>query len=164
MSESSSTQKVTVDQSGRALGPRAMSTRQRLLDATVELLDEQSVRDIAVVDIARKAGTSPATFYQYFKDVAEASLRLAELPGLEIVDHADSETCCGSAGIYNLVHGDVAAEIGRVKVDSILASGAELVVTGNPGCMIQIQAHLRERGSKVRVAHPVELLLPAETP
>lgn len=89
---------------------------------------------------------------------------LDQVPGLQIVDHADSETCCGSAGIYNLVHGDLAAEIGRRKVDSILASGAELVVTGNPGCMIQIQAHLRERGSKVRVAHPVELLLPAETP
>ena len=87
MSESSAAGKVTVDQSGRALGPRALSTRQRLLDATVELLNEQSVRDIAVVDIARKAGTSPATFYQYFKDVAEATLRLAEqaaseMPGL----------------------------------------------------------------------------------
>ena len=69
---------VTVDQSGRALGPRALGTRKRLLDATVELLGEKSVRDIAVVDIARRAGTSPATFYQYFKDVSEAILRLAE--------------------------------------------------------------------------------------
>ena len=68
----------TLDQSGRELGPRALHTRQRLLDATVELLSQQSVRDIAVVDIARKAGTSPATFYQYFKDVGEATLRLAE--------------------------------------------------------------------------------------
>jgi AcrR family transcriptional regulator len=66
------------DQSGRELGPRALQTRQRLLDATSQLLAERSVRDVSVVDIARTAGTSPATFYQYFKDVSEATLRLAE--------------------------------------------------------------------------------------
>ena len=67
-----------VDQSGRTLGPRALHTRQRLLDATAGLLNERSLRDISVVEIARKASTSPATFYQYFKDVSEATLRLAE--------------------------------------------------------------------------------------
>ncbi len=68
----------TLDQSGRELGPRAMQTRKRLLQATHDLLDRQSVRDASVVEIARRAGTSPATFYQYFKDVSEATLRLAE--------------------------------------------------------------------------------------
>jgi AcrR family transcriptional regulator len=68
----------TLDQSGRELGPRALQTRKRLLQATHELLDRQSVRDASVVEIARRAGTSPATFYQYFKDVSEATLRLAE--------------------------------------------------------------------------------------
>ena len=67
-----------LDQSGRELGPRALQTRQKLLDATASLLTQQSVRDMSVVDIARTAGTSPATFYQYFKDVSEATLRLAE--------------------------------------------------------------------------------------
>jgi len=75
---SSNDEKGAVDQSGRPLGPRALSTRRRLLDATVALLDSSSVRDISVVEIARHAGTSPATFYQYFKDVGEATLRLAE--------------------------------------------------------------------------------------
>jgi AcrR family transcriptional regulator len=75
---------VTVDQSGRALGPRALGTRKRLLDATAALLAENSVRDVAVVDIARRAGTSPATFYQYFKDVSEAILRLAEQAASEM--------------------------------------------------------------------------------
>ncbi len=69
---------TTFDQSGRALGPRALHTRERLLEATGELLYERSVRDISVVEIARKASTSPATFYQYFKDVNEAVLVLAE--------------------------------------------------------------------------------------
>jgi AcrR family transcriptional regulator len=82
----------TLDQSGRPLGPRALHTRQRLLDATERLLGERSVRDISVVEIARKAGTSPATFYQYFKDVSDATLRLAEqaaeeMPAvLELID------------------------------------------------------------------------------
>jgi AcrR family transcriptional regulator len=71
-------EKAAVDQSGRPLGPRALNTRRRLLDATVSLLESSSVRDISVVEIARQAGTSPATFYQYFKDVGEATLRLAE--------------------------------------------------------------------------------------
>lgn len=75
---------TTFDQSGRALGPRALHTRQRLLEATGELLDECSVRDISVVEIARKASTSPATFYQYFKDVNEAVLVLAEQAAAEM--------------------------------------------------------------------------------
>jgi AcrR family transcriptional regulator len=74
----------TVDQSGRALGPRALQTRQRLLDATRALLEERSLRDISVVEIARSVETSPATFYQYFKDVPDATLQLAEQASAEI--------------------------------------------------------------------------------
>jgi AcrR family transcriptional regulator len=67
-----------VAQTGRSLGPRALKTRDRLMRATAELLGERSVLDISVVDIARKVGTSPATFYHYFKDVEEVALHLAE--------------------------------------------------------------------------------------
>ncbi len=67
-----------VDQSGRPLGPRAQGTRRRLLDETRAQLAERSLRDLSVVEIARRAGTSPATFYQYFKDVIEAALCLAQ--------------------------------------------------------------------------------------
>jgi AcrR family transcriptional regulator len=74
----------TVDQSGRALGPRALQTRQRLLDATRALLEERSLRDLSVVEIARNVDTSPATFYQYFKDVPDATLQLAEQASAEI--------------------------------------------------------------------------------
>jgi AcrR family transcriptional regulator len=77
-SETPGAAKATLDQNGRPLGPRALLTRRRLMEATVELLDTSSVRDISVVEIARRAGTSPATFYQYFKDVGEVTLRLAE--------------------------------------------------------------------------------------
>lgn len=70
--------RVPVDQAGRALGPRALRTRRKILDATALLLRERSVLDLPVVDIARRAGTSPATFYHYFRDVEEVALGLAE--------------------------------------------------------------------------------------
>lgn len=63
---------------GRVPGRRGLATRQRLLDCTRELLGTTSYRDVKVVDIAREAGTSPATFYQYFPEVEEAILVLAE--------------------------------------------------------------------------------------
>jgi len=66
-----------VDQAGRQLGPRALQTRQRILDATVALLAQKPMRELRVIDIARSIGTSPATFYQYFKDVEDVVLHLA---------------------------------------------------------------------------------------
>jgi glycolate oxidase iron-sulfur subunit len=89
---------------------------------------------------------------------------LKQVPGLRLTPHANSEDCCGSAGIYNLLQPDIAGEIGRRKAEDLAATGAELVATGNPGCMMQIGAHLRARGSSQRVVHPVELLLPNDAP
>ncbi|MBY0400918.1 TetR/AcrR family transcriptional regulator [Myxococcota bacterium] len=65
------------DQGGRPLGPRAQNTRVRILDATVELLGQKPMRELRVIDIARRIGSSPATFYQYFKDVEDVVLHLA---------------------------------------------------------------------------------------
>src|SRR5919198_2227822 len=70
---------------GRELGKRAQQTRRKLLDATQELLETRSIRDMRVVDIARAVGASPATFYQYFADVESAVLVLAE----EVADELD---------------------------------------------------------------------------
>ena len=74
---------------GRALGRRGAQTRRRLLDATEELLETHGIRDLRVVDIARAVGSSPATFYQYFRDVEEAVLALAEEVGDEIAPLVD---------------------------------------------------------------------------
>lgn len=71
----------TVALDGRALGKRGAATRRKLLDATAEQLESNGLRDLRVVDIARAVGTSPATFYQYFRDVEEAVLALAEAVG-----------------------------------------------------------------------------------
>jgi len=67
-----------VDLSGRPLGQRALKKRRQLMDATADLLRKHTLRDLRVVDIARAVGTSPATFYQYFKDVEDVVLQLAE--------------------------------------------------------------------------------------
>jgi AcrR family transcriptional regulator len=69
---------------GRSLGKRGAQTRRRLLEATTRLLETQGVRDVRVVDIAREVGTSPATFYQYFRDVEEAVLVAAEEVGEDL--------------------------------------------------------------------------------
>lgn len=85
---------------------------------------------------------------------------LAQVPGIELVSHQDPEDCCGSAGIYNLLQPTLAGEIGQRKAAALMASGADIVVTGNPGCMLQVRAHLQLRGAEIQVMHPVELLLP----
>jgi AcrR family transcriptional regulator len=71
-------------QDGRPLGARAIRTRTKLLECTQELLTERLARDMSVVEIARRAGTSPATFYQYFADIEEATLELASAAAEEV--------------------------------------------------------------------------------
>jgi glycolate oxidase iron-sulfur subunit len=83
---------------------------------------------------------------------------LRGIPGLELVEPADWEICCGSAGIWNLVNPEPAAELGRRKAENLLATGAEAVAAGNPGCALQIAAHAERLGHTLPVLHPVELL------
>ncbi|MBI1848452.1 MAG: 4Fe-4S dicluster domain-containing protein [Candidatus Rokubacteria bacterium] len=83
---------------------------------------------------------------------------LAEIPGLRIVELAESDWCCGSAGIYNLTEPEMAERLLRRKVGHVLATGAEAVVTANPGCILQIAKGVRDRGAPTRVLHLVELL------
>jgi len=81
---------------------------------------------------------------------------LRRIPALELVPLRGSERCCGAGGVYNLRHPEMAEPILAEKVAAIRESGAEIVATGNPGCAIQIARGLR--GTRIEVAHPVELL------
>lgn len=83
---------------------------------------------------------------------------LNAVPGLEVLPLAGAQECCGGAGIYGLTHPRLGGWIGADKVRSVLDSGAAALVTGNPGCMMQIGAGLRLRGSRVPVLHLVEIL------
>jgi glycolate oxidase iron-sulfur subunit len=89
---------------------------------------------------------------------AEPRRLLAQVPGLELVDLAESDWCCGSAGIYNLTQPEMAERLLARKVNHVLATGADAVVTANPGCIMQIAQGLRARGSEVKVLHIVEIL------
>jgi glycolate oxidase iron-sulfur subunit len=88
---------------------------------------------------------------------SEPRALLRAIPGLELVE-LDSDACCGSAGVHNLLEPESAREIGERKVDSVLAAGPALLVSANPGCTLQIQMLLRARGHDVRTAHPIEVL------
>ncbi len=83
---------------------------------------------------------------------------LRAVPGVEIVPLPGSDECCGGAGIYGITHPELGGWIGRDKVEAVVGTGAELVATPNPGCMMQIGAGLRAVGARVGVVHPVELL------
>lgn len=83
---------------------------------------------------------------------------LSRIPGLKLVDLAESELCCGAAGTYNLTEPEMARRLGRRKLEHILATGAQLVVTANAGCMLQIAREAKARGEKLEVVHPMDLL------
>jgi glycolate dehydrogenase iron-sulfur subunit len=90
---------------------------------------------------------------------AEPRALLRRVDGLELVEMADADVCCGSAGYYNLSQPEYADRLLAPKIDAILATGADAVVTANPGCMIQLEAGLRERGrGDIAVLHVVEVL------
>jgi glycolate oxidase iron-sulfur subunit len=89
---------------------------------------------------------------------AEPRALLAQVPGLSVTPLGESEMCCGSAGVYNLTEPAMAARLLARKVRHLQATGAEAVVTANPGCILQIVAGVRQRGLAMRVLHVVELL------
>jgi len=89
---------------------------------------------------------------------AEPRQILRSIPGVELVEIPEGELCCGSAGTYNLEQPEIANTLGERKARNIIASGAELIVTGNIGCFTQIQAHLRKLGKDIPVMHTMELL------
>jgi glycolate oxidase iron-sulfur subunit len=83
---------------------------------------------------------------------------LRTIPGIELVEPAEWEICCGSAGIYNLTRADAAAELGARKADNLLATGAQVIAAANPGCTLQIAAHLQRKGRPLELVHPMQLL------
>jgi glycolate oxidase iron-sulfur subunit len=83
---------------------------------------------------------------------------LARIPALEIVEPAEQDLCCGSAGIYNLVQPEAARELGDRKAANILATRAGAFASGNPGCLVQVSTALRRAGRPLPALHPIELV------
>jgi glycolate oxidase iron-sulfur subunit len=83
---------------------------------------------------------------------------LAGVPDLEVREIPEAGMCCGSAGVYNLLQPEAAGELGRRKAQSVLSTGAQLLISANPGCSLQIAAALQSRGETIAIAHPAEIL------
>ena len=86
---------------------------------------------------------------------------LKTIPGVQLVELTEASWCCGSAGIYNLTQPEMAGQLLERKIDHILNTGAAVVATGNPGCLLQVINGLKARGVGIRVAHPITLLAEA---
>ena len=130
----------------------------------------EKVRDVSelLADVEPRAERHPIPLTVAYHDAchlahaqgvrAQPRQLLRAIPGLEVVEPAEKEICCGSAGIYNMVEPEPGQELGRRKAEHLGATGAEAVASGNPGCSLQIASHLKETGREMPVYHPMELL------
>ena len=83
---------------------------------------------------------------------------LSMIPGAEIVEIADSHLCCGSAGTYNIDQPLTAASLGRQKAENVIATDADVVASGNIGCLTQLRMALQRQGSTIKVQHTMQIL------
>ena len=121
---------------------------------------------LAAIDLNRDMGELPhkvayhdACHLAHGQKIRQQPRQLLQtIPGITIVPLKEADWCCGSAGIYNITNQDMAAQLLERKMDNIIASGATVIATGNPGCMMQIALGVRERGLEMQVVHPVQLL------
>jgi glycolate oxidase iron-sulfur subunit len=124
----------------------------------LEFLDEVGIVPPTGV-ITATATYHDACHLRHAQKIADAPRRLlAQVPGLKLVDLPESELCCGAAGTYNLTEPEMAGRLVRRKVDRIEDTHAQLVLTANAGCLLQIAGEARRRGNTSWVAHPIELL------
>ena len=92
------------------------------------------------------------------KITSEPRQLLRAVPNLKLVELPEANWCCGSAGVYNLVQPEMADDLLQRKLAHIQSTGAKIVATGNPGCLLQLINGAKQRGMKLRVVHPVTLL------
>jgi glycolate oxidase iron-sulfur subunit len=139
-----------------AWAERARAVSARVRDIS-ELLVPAGAADPAQGRM-RVAYDAPCHLMHAQRVVAPPLALLASQPHIEMVPLPGADQCCGSAGIFNLIDPGVAAAVLAPKLAAIGSSGAEVVATGNPGCLMQIGAGLLSRDSRVVARHPVELI------
>ncbi len=129
-----------------------------------EWLDEAGLRT-PLREVAGRVCYDDPCHLVHGQGVADAPRRLlAAIPGLELVEHDDPAACCGAAGTYGITHPETSQQVLAPKLDALEACAPDTVATGNPGCMMQIEAGLRGRGNAAEVVHPIELLDRASRP
>jgi glycolate oxidase iron-sulfur subunit len=109
--------------------------------------------------VALRAAYHDACHLQHAQGVRVQPRRLLQgIPGVQVREVAESEICCGSAGIYNLLAPEAATQLRDRKVQNILATDADVVLSGNPGCLLQIATGLEAAGRPMRIMHVVEVI------
>jgi glycolate oxidase iron-sulfur subunit len=128
------------------------------------------VRDVGelLADVSPRAPRHPLSITVALQDSCHlrhaqklplsSSSSLARIPGLEVVEPAEQDLCCGSAGIYNVVQPEAARELGDRKATNVLATGAAAYASANPGCLVQVAQALRRRKQPLPALHPIELV------
>jgi len=137
---------------------RAKATAEKVRDVT-ELLTELGEQRAIRRPIAARIVYHDACHLAHGQGVRTQPRALLQgIPGVELLMPAESEICCGSAGIYNLVQPDPAAQLGARKVRHIAALSPDMIATANPGCTLQIAAAARGLGHDWPILHPIELI------
>ncbi|MQY13255.1 Lactate utilization protein A [Streptomyces sp. RB5] len=143
------------DEPGWAARAEALATKVRDVAELLDELGPVAERHPLPVTVAYQ----DACHLAHAQGVRDQPRRLLRgVPGVELREIAEPELCCGSAGTYNLLHPEPAAELGERKARAVLATGAELMVTANPGCWMQVSATLARLGERIAVAHTVQIL------
>jgi glycolate oxidase iron-sulfur subunit len=110
-------------------------------------------------ELSRRVTYHDACHLVHAQKIRDAPRRLLrQIPGLELIELAESELCCGAAGTYNLTEPEMAQRLARRKLSHILDTGAPTVVTANAGCLLQIAREARVQGHALKVVHPMDLL------
>lgn len=139
------------------IGERGSDLAGRVRDVC-EFLDEVGMRELPGRVEARVCYDDPCHLVHGQGVDAAPRRLLGAIPGVTLVEHAEASACCGAAGTYNLVQPGMSRSVRDRKLDALAAAAPDVVATGNPGCLMQLRAGVRERGLPARVVHPVVLL------
>ncbi|MCY4081092.1 MAG: heterodisulfide reductase-related iron-sulfur binding cluster [Caldilineaceae bacterium] len=143
---------------GEAEEQAAREFADKVQDVTV-FLDALGIEPPPALPAPMRVAYHDACHLAHAQGVTDAPRRLlAAVPNLSLVPIPEGEICCGSAGSYNIEQPEIAAQLGQRKAEAILRTGAQAVVTGNIGCMTQIDSHLQRLGKPLPIFHTVELL------
>jgi glycolate oxidase iron-sulfur subunit len=140
---------------------------QRAIDFAAKVRDVQEF--LAEIELTTElAPISPTPLTLVYQDAchllhgqkisSQPRQLLKQIPNIQLNEPLDAALCCGSAGVYNMLQPETANELGRQKVTNLVATGATIIASANPGCTLQIAKHLELQGHQIKIYHPIELL------
>jgi glycolate oxidase iron-sulfur subunit len=143
---------------GTADEARAEAFKKRVVDVSV-FLARLGLREAPKAGAGRKIAYHDACHLANAQGVREEPRALLRaIPGVQLCELPNAHLCCGSAGTYNLDQPETAASLGAQKAKAVIGTGAEVVASGNIGCLTQLRAHLKTLGSPIQVRHTMQVL------